>query len=127
MFHTTPFHHVFENVPRGLIPLQMALKLDVLDKNLLKEWIISADERDMAPQIKNVRRMAAVLAQKDVGVCWVNRFVKRHEDIQSRYTKRYDYQHALCQDPKRIQEWFQLVKNMVAKYGLHPDDVYNFA
>ena len=70
--------------------------------------------------------MAAILAQKDIGVNWVTRFINRHEDIRSRYTKRYDYQRALCEDPKKIGEWFQLVKNMVAKYGIQPEDVYNF-
>ena len=30
-------------------------KLNVLDENLLKEWIISADEQGMAPQFKVVR------------------------------------------------------------------------
>lgn len=101
-------------------------KLGLLDENILKEWIISADERGMAPQFKIVRRMAAILAQKDIGVNWVTRFINRHEDIRSRFTKRYDYQRALCEDPKKIGEWFQLVENMVAKYGIQPEDVYNF-
>lgn len=101
-------------------------KLDVLDENLLKEWIISADERGLAPQFKIVRRMAAILAQKDIGVNWVKRFINRHEDIRSKYTKRYDYQRALCEDPKKIEGWFKLVQNMVTKYGIRPEDIYNF-
>ncbi|MGK7310588.1 hypothetical protein ACSRA6_22835, partial [Salmonella enterica] len=32
----------------------------------------------------------------------------------------------LCEDPKKIGEWFQLVKNMIAKYGIQPEDIYNF-
>lgn len=29
-------------------------------------------------------------------------------------------------DPKKVGEWFQLVKNMVATYGIQPEDIYNF-
>ena len=32
----------------------------------------------------------------------------------------------MCEDPKQIQAWFQLVQNMVAKYGILPEDTYNF-
>ena len=32
----------------------------------------------------------------------------------------------MCEDPKQIQPWFQLVQNIVAKYGILLDDTYNF-
>jgi hypothetical protein len=39
---------------------------------------------------------------------------------------RYDYQRAKCEDPKVIGEWFILVQNTRAKYGIVDDDIYNF-
>ncbi|KAL1960771.1 hypothetical protein VTO42DRAFT_6601 [Malbranchea cinnamomea] len=39
---------------------------------------------------------------------------------------RYDYKRALCQDPKVIREWFQLVQNTIEKYGILPEHIYNF-
>ncbi|KAL1952664.1 hypothetical protein VTO42DRAFT_4565 [Malbranchea cinnamomea] len=38
----------------------------------------------------------------------------------------YDYKRALCEDPKVIREWFQLVQNTIEKYGILPEDIYNF-
>ena len=32
----------------------------------------------------------------------------------------------MCEDPKQIQAWFQLVQNMVTKYGILLEDTYNF-
>ena len=36
------------------------------------------------------------------------------------------YQRAKCKDPKVIREWFALVQNMRAKYGIVEEDIYNF-
>ena len=43
-----------------------------------------------------------------------------------RFTRKYDYQRAKCEDPKIICEWFALVYNVKVKYGILDDDSYNF-
>lgn len=40
--------------------------------------------------------------------------------------RRYDYKRALCEDPDAINTWFQLVRNVVAKYSIVEADIYNF-
>jgi hypothetical protein len=32
----------------------------------------------------------------------------------------------MCEDREQIEGWFRLVRNMVAKYGILPEDTYNF-
>ncbi|EAQ83007.1 hypothetical protein CHGG_10825 [Chaetomium globosum CBS 148.51] len=61
-----------------------------------------------------------------VGKLWAHNFVKRQPQLRTRRTRRYDYQRAKCEDPKVIGEWFTLVQNTRAKYGIVDDDVYNF-
>jgi hypothetical protein len=43
-----------------------------------------------------------------------------------RFQRKYDYQRAKCEDPEVIRGWFELVKNVVAKYGICDTDIYNF-
>ena len=43
-----------------------------------------------------------------------------------RLSRKYDYQRAKCEDLKVISEWFALVYNTKAKYGILDDDIYNF-
>ncbi len=57
---------------------------------------------------------------------WVHKFVNCHEQLQSKYTQKYNYQQALCKDLKTMSDWFQLVKNTQAKYGISDEDIYNF-
>jgi RecB family endonuclease NucS len=61
-----------------------------------------------------------------VGECWVNRFINRHDEIQSKFSGKYNYQQALCKNPKIIREWFKLVWNTMEKYRILPQDTYNF-
>jgi hypothetical protein len=43
-----------------------------------------------------------------------------------RFSRKYDYQGAKCEDPKVIFEWFALVWNVKAKYVILDEDTYNF-
>jgi hypothetical protein len=61
-----------------------------------------------------------------VGKLWAHNFVKRQPQLRTRFSRRYDYHRAKCEDPKVIAEWFALVRNTKAKYGIVDDDVYNF-
>lgn len=61
-----------------------------------------------------------------VGKRWAINFVKRQPDLKTRFQRRYDYQRAKCEDPTVIRNWFRLVQNTIAKYGIRIDDIYNF-
>ncbi|SCO92506.1 uncharacterized protein FRV6_16634 [Fusarium oxysporum] len=70
-----------------------------------------------------------LLADRDaspVGKRWASNFVKRHKELKTRFFRKYDYQRAKCEDPRIIRNWFRLVENTIAKYGIRSDDIYNF-
>jgi hypothetical protein len=69
------------------------------------------DSRRAAPRPSHVREMANLLLEArgstpppSVGQNWVTKFVKRHPLLSSRFSRRYDYQRAKCEDPKIISE-----------------------
>jgi len=107
-------------------------KLTATEELTLVQWILSMDQRGLAPRPDSVRQMANLLLEKrsnsnsnsnsdpnsQVGQNWVYNFVQRHQALQTRYNRKYDYQRAKCEDPQVIRDWFRLVKNMVTKYGI---------
>jgi hypothetical protein len=108
-------------------------KLTQLEEDSLTEWILSMDSRGAAPRPSTVREMANILLAArgtnpplTVGVNWASTFVKRRDELQSRYSKRYDYQRALNEDPKAIKEWFLMVQRAIEENGIQPEDIYNF-
>jgi len=74
----------------------------------------------MANQLLRIRDVPPV------GKLWAHNFVKRQPELRTRWSRRYDYQRAKYKDPKIISEWFTLVRNVKAKYGIVDDDIYNF-
>ena len=64
--------------------------------------------------------------ESSVGKNWTTNFIKRRTEIKAKFSRKYDYKRAKCEDPKIIQEWFSLVRNTVAKYGILEQDIYNF-
>ncbi|KAH7464301.1 hypothetical protein FOMA001_g17409 [Fusarium oxysporum f. sp. matthiolae] len=70
-----------------------------------------------------------LLADRDaspVGKRWASNFVKRQPELKTRFFRRYDGQRAKCEDLDIIRNWFRLVANTVAKYGIRSDDMWNF-
>jgi hypothetical protein len=61
-----------------------------------------------------------------VGVNWASTFVKRRDELRTHFSRRYNYQCALNEDPKTIQEWFLMVQRTIEENGIQPENIYNF-
>jgi hypothetical protein len=105
-------------------------KLTQSEEEAIVQYVLELDARSFPPRLRGVEDIANhLLRVRDappVGKLWAYNFVKRKEYLRTRWTRRYDYQRAKCEDPKVIGEWFDLVRNVKAKYGIVDDDIYNF-
>jgi hypothetical protein len=61
-----------------------------------------------------------------VRVNWLNTFIKRTPRLQVKLGRTYECQRKLYEDPQVIRGWFELVRNTINKYGIIPEDMYNF-
>ena len=91
------------------------------------------DSRGAAPRISTVREIANILLAArgetpptTVSKNWPSAFIQRHDKIRTRFSKRYDYQRALNEDPRSIRAWFERVKCVVEENGILAEDIYNF-
>jgi hypothetical protein len=110
-----------------------SFKLTEIEENSLKQWIISMDIRGAAPRPAMVQEMANLLLAtrgttpiQTIGKNWVSNYVKRHPELDTRFSSRYNYNRAKCEDPKLIMQWFELVQKTICDYGINSDDIYNF-
>lgn len=125
---TLSYRHTGRPARSNLTP--NSKKLTQSEEEAIVRYIIELDLRAFPPRLSGVEDMANyLLRERDappVGKLWAHRFVKRQPQLRTRYTRRYNYQRAKCEDPKIIGEWFTLVQNTKAKYGVLDDDIYNF-
>lgn len=120
-------------------------KLRPTEEAALIQWIESLDDHGMSPTIGYIRQMADLLLRErgssilldasiastpvpamTVGENWVHRLLDRHPHLKTRYSRKYDYQRALCEDPEKIAAWFVRVQKTIMEYGVLDCDIYNF-
>ena len=108
-------------------------KLTDMEELTLTQWILSMDLRGYPPRVCAVQHMAELLlhervpgAHASIGKNWTTRFINQNDELKSKFTHRYDYQRALCEDPDVINAWFRLIRNTIQKYGIDDADIYNF-
>jgi hypothetical protein len=99
-------------------------KLTQFEEESLVKWVLDLDRRGFPPQRPPrhslVREMANhLLSQREdqqVGEKWVYNLVKRRPEIDSKFSRRYNYERAKCEDPKIIQEHFDRVRDVITEY-----------
>src|SRR4029434_7838278 len=85
-------------------------RLSNLEEQIIVQFILDLDSRGFPPRLRAVEEMAnRLLADRDaspVGKRWAHNFVRRHEEVKTRFFRKYDYQRAKCEDPTVIRDWF---------------------
>jgi hypothetical protein len=105
-------------------------KLSDLEEQIIVQFILDLDSRGFPLRLRFIEEIAnSLLADRDaspVGKRWAHNFIKRQPELKTRLFRKYDYQRAKCEDPTIIRNWFRLVANTVAKYGIRSDNIWNF-
>ncbi|KFY68126.1 hypothetical protein V496_01281 [Pseudogymnoascus sp. VKM F-4515 (FW-2607)] len=105
-------------------------KLTPYEESALVQYILDLDSRGFPPRLQDVQGMADLLlaerGESPTRKNWTTNFIKRCTEIKAKFSQKYDYKRAKYEDPKIIEEWFSLVRNTVAKYGILEQDIYNF-
>jgi hypothetical protein len=105
-------------------------RLSRSEEEVIIQYIRKLDERGFAPTLSYVREMAnqllAARGGNQVGEKWARNLVRRKPEIKSQVTRQRDYQRVLCSNPAVVSPWFDLVRNVKAKYGILDEDTYNF-
>jgi hypothetical protein len=105
-------------------------KLSHLEEEVIVQNILKLDAQGLSPTTSLVKEMADAIYKArgipPVGVNWPYTFIKRTPALKTRLRRTYECQRRLCEDPKVIESWFELVKNTINKYGILQQDIYNF-
>lgn len=105
-------------------------RLSYIEEEVIVQNILKLDTQGLSPTVSLVKEMAdSICKARDappVGVNWATTFIKRTPALKVKLGRTYECQRRLCEDPQIIGAWFELVRNTINKYGILPQDIYNF-
>ena len=82
-------------------------KLTKLEEEVILQRVLDLDARGLAPRVDGVTNMANFILESQgkerVGKNWAARYIARQPELSTRFNRVYDYQRALCEDPKLIK------------------------
>ena len=108
-------------------------KLSNTEESTLLSWILDMDKHGLPLQLSTIHYLAQLLVSSylsssqpvTIGEHWVYHYIQHHPELKSKYTWKYDYQCAKCENHKLIKAWFICVKKTIKKYGIIKEDIYN--
>ena len=105
-------------------------RLTKLEEEAIVQRVLEESLRGIPPSKAHVQDMADRLLRerggKPTGKNWVNNFIKHTPELRTPWSRPYDRQRAVCEDPAIIRPWFSLVQSVKAKYGILDEDTWNF-
>lgn len=117
-------------IPSQRDSLSNTQRLTLREEETIIQYILELDSRGFPPRPQVVREMAdLLLSDRDaplVGKNWTSSFIARRKEIKTKFSRKYDYKRAQCEDPVILKAWFELVRNTIKKYGIQEEDIYNF-
>ena len=60
-----------------------------------------------------------------VGEHWVIQYIQHHKELSSKYSQKYNYQCAKCEDPELILGWYKCIHDAIERHGILEQDIYN--
>jgi hypothetical protein len=95
-------------------------------EEVLLKYIVALTERALPPTKVMVHSFAAQISKKEVGINWVSRFLKRHQDrIIPKWTTGMDRVRHKADSEGSYSQYFTALKHKLEKYNILPENVYN--
>jgi hypothetical protein len=92
------------------LPAQRELLRAAADYILLANWTPTSTDKK----------------QPSVGRHWVSRFLKRYPEYTLKRQKVLDLERKRAVSYENLQNWFQLLQDVITSFGIDSDDIWNF-
>ena len=83
------------------------MKLLATEEQSIVDHVLDLDARGFPPRPAALKDMADLLLAErhraPVGPTWPKAFIKRRPELKVKFSRKYDYRRALCEDPEVIR------------------------
>jgi hypothetical protein len=92
----------------------------------LVEYIYSLTKRALPPTRAMIRNFGSQIAGRELGICWANRFIKRHDvNLISAWATGIDHNRHEADSIIKYELYFNLLREKIDEYNIQPRYTYN--
>ena len=104
--------------------------LSPAQEDALVKWALFQDDMGIPPRQELLKEKAEAILHTtnpdiNIGKHWIERFMKRHKELQMKFTQRLDRQRAAAGNPKIMEKHFSIFKKAVGDYKVIIDNIWN--
>ena len=109
---------------------QSRQRLSPKEETVLENYIRRLQRWGWPGRVEHIKEMAQELCKakgdtKVLGINWIQKFLRRHPEIKSKYIPPLDKERALAEDYSILNHWFELYHQIKQKHNVQDQDVYN--
>ena len=104
--------------------------LSSTQEDILVKWALFQDDMGIPPRQELLKEKAEAILHLNnpdvrIGKRWVDRFMKCHPELQSRFSQRLDCQRAAAGNPKLMERHFSIFQKAVRDYKVETMNIWN--
>ena len=106
--------------------------ITMMEEKAIVAWCKEQDDRGFPPRLDMVKDMALYLYEKRtgnkiirVGKNWITRFLDRHPDLATKFSKKLDHQRAHASCPRLLKDYFSKLSYIIHQYNLKPFQIFS--
>ena len=128
--NSSTLYRRIKGIPAKRDSVPTSQKFTAAEESGLVAFLTDLHNRGFPPATSGVATMANILlaqrGDRPVGKNWALGFIRRHNELESAFLPKANCQNATYKDSLALEEWFALVADTVAKYGVMEADLYSF-
>jgi hypothetical protein len=101
------------------------MNLSPAEEDVLKSWTKAQGRRGFPLTHQTLRQYASVIAEKDVGVSWSKRFLKRHPDLKVKKTTPLAGSRASALNKTNVDGFYSLLMETINEFNISDENIYN--
>ena len=104
--------------------------LNPAQEQALVKWACFQDDRGIPPRLDLLKDKAQAILQEiqpgqALGKRWMDRFIKRHSELQTRFSQRLERQRSVASNPRVLEHHFRLFEKALKEYKIKEVNIWN--
>jgi hypothetical protein len=92
---------------------------------ILEKWVKAQGYRGIPMTHETVHQYASEIAEKEIGVSWTKRFLKRHPGLKIKKTTGLATSRATALNRTNVEGFYDMLHGIIDEFSISYENIYN--